>query len=143
LVWLGSAQGLSLLFLAAGNSHLVFLDESHNHVRLVLHHPGIHDQHEGPQTAPLTHRHDLLDRALATASGGSIPEEDHVIDLHDQKEQAITATKIIGHSKEAFPQVTVYVWPMIVKPSSVHLFSHSPPQLNPTLVTLRTTILLI
>ncbi len=142
LVWIGSAQGFPLLFLAAGHSHQAFLDESHNQIHLVLHHPGVQDQHEAPGMSPLEHRHDLLDRALAAASG-STPEEDHVIHVPEQKEQSVAATKIIGLSKDASPLVIVQTWPMIVRPRSVRLFSNSPPRFNPILVALRTTVLII
>jgi hypothetical protein len=142
LVWIGGAQGLTLLFLAAGHSHKAFLSESHNHVHLVLHHPGVQDQHEAPGTSPLTHQRDLLDRVLAEASG-SAPEEDHVVRVPEQKEPFVAATKIISPSKDASPLVIVQTWPMIVRPRSVHLFPDSPPRFNPILVALRTTLLVI
>ena len=143
LLWIGSAHGISLIFLAAGPSHKVFLDESHHRTRLALHHPGVYDQHERQGTSPIMHRHDLLDQALAATSDGTIPEEDHIIQLCEQQEQAIAATKIICPINDASPISTVQMWPMIVNPSSIRTSLHAPPRFNSILVALRTTVLQI
>lgn len=143
LVWIGSAQVFPLLFLAAGHSHKIFLGESHNQIHLILHHPGVQDQHEAPETSPSGHRHDLVDPALAATSTGSPSEKNHVIHVPKQKEQAVATTGIINLSKDASPLIVIQTWPMIVKPVSVRSFSGSPPKFDPILVALRTIALLI
>lgn len=140
LVWIGSAQGLTLLAAMMDHTHQVLLAERHNQAHLIVHHAGNRYTHEEAVGNPLHDQADLPENVLA---GAATENSNHEFHLSNHNQHAATLSKTIEPSKSIFHLATVPATPVLVTP----VFNPSPSHLmfkeSSTLVSLRTVVLLI
>lgn len=143
-VWIGSAQGLSLVSMLMDGSHQTFLAEKSDQVRLIFHHPGYQDEHEPSPGHSANGKAGLLDNVL-TVGMGDTPAPDHEFYLADPEQQITTssATKAVGVFKTLLPFQTTQEKPFLIQPVSACPSPPPPFKISTTLLSLRATVLLI
>lgn len=141
--WGGGMQGLPLLMMAIGDAHKAFLASNHDETYLVLHHPGNQDQHELATDASLPYKADLMDKLLYLSFAGKDSAPDHVLILPHLQDQITHGAKINTFSIGMSPTPLAASRPFFAQIVSVYLLPQPPPQTHPTLLSLRTTTLLI
>lgn len=141
MVGAGNGQ-VPVLFMIVGHAHETYVDYSGGGIRLTLHHPGHADEHEPTPFLPIPHQPDVLDQVLAAITGQD-DQEDHVIQMPPQAPQGLAAFKTIEIPKALSLPVSAYIVPSLTELASVQTLARRPPGINPTLVSRRTTVLLI
>lgn len=144
LLWVGSAQGLTLVSVLMDNSHQTFLSGKSNQVRLTFHHSGYQDEHEPFPGHPANDHASLLDRVLAVGIGES-PAPDHEFYLSDHEQQITSAStdKPAPVFKILFPSITAQEALTFVPPFLNRPAPPPPLKISTTLLSLRATVLLI
>lgn len=144
LAWIGNVEGLPLLMIL-GDSHRASITEKYGKVHLVLHHTRNRDEHDivVSDRGKHKHEHNLLANLLTTFTSGQDHHPDHEIQLFTYLERVIATTKTVVVSKIFTPLVAAWLLPKFVEAVSLKHFLHFLPEVNPPLVCLRTTILLI
>lgn len=144
LVWVGSAQGLTLVSVLMDSSHQTFLSGKSNQVRLTFHHSGYRDEHEPFPGHPAKDHASLLDRVLAGGMGDS-PAPDHEFYLSDHELQITPASTAKPASVfKVLPPFTTAQEALAFVPPVLNRPSPPPPlKISATLLSLRATVLLI
>ncbi|MDC4206968.1 MAG: hypothetical protein MPW15_29355 (plasmid) [Candidatus Manganitrophus sp.] len=144
LLWVGSAQDLTLVSVLMDNSHQTFLSGKSNQVRLTFHHSGYQDEHEPFPGHPANDHASLLDRVLAVGIGES-PAPDHEFYLSDHEQQITSAStdKPAPVFKILFPSITAQEALTFVPPFLNRPAPPPPLKISTTLLSLRATVLLI
>ncbi|WDT82813.1 MAG: hypothetical protein MPW14_24630 (plasmid) [Candidatus Manganitrophus sp.] len=144
LLWVGSAQGLTLVSMLMDSSHQTFLSGKSNQVRLTFHHSGYQDEHEPFPGHPANDHASLLDRVLAVGMGES-PAPDHEFYLSDHEQQITPAStdKPAPVFKILFPSITAQEALTFVPPFLNRPAPPPPLKISTTLLSLRATVLLI
>lgn len=142
-VWIGSAQGLSLVSMLMDGSHQTFLSGRSDQIRLVFHHAGYQDEHEPSPGHPAGAKAGLLDRLLAAGTGDQ-PPPDHLFYLSDHAQEIPSAStaKPAPVFKTLSPSTTIQESVTFIPPVS-NRPSPPPLKISTTLRSLRTTVLLI
>lgn len=142
-VWIGSAQGFSLVSILMNGSHQTFLAGKSDQVRLIFHHPGYQDEHEPSPGHSANRQAGLLDKVL-TGGMGDTPAPDHEFYLayHEQQITAATATKPIAIFQTLLPSSKSLENLFYIQPVSARSFPHHS-KLSPTHLSIRATVLLI
>lgn len=139
-VWIGSAQGLSLVSMLMDGSHQTFLTTKNDQTRLIFHHSGYQDEHEFPGHPA----NDPAGPADLESGRGDSPDPDHVFYLpdHEQQTTPTSTAKTTPAFKILFPSTELegltLVQPVSARPSPPPLF-----KISTTLLSLRATVLLI
>lgn len=144
LLWVGSAQGLTLVSMLMDSSHQTFIAGKSDQVRLIFHHSGYQDEHEPFPGHPANDHASLLDRVLAGGMGDS-PAPDHEFYLSDHEQQITPAStaKPAPVFKILFPSITAYEALTFVPPFLNRPAPPPPLKISTTLLSLRATVLLI
>ena len=139
----GGAQGLAVLWAMTDNSHKTRLTLSHGTIHVIFHHSANPNEHNLPAGDRGKYGHDLLGSLLTTVSTAVQDRHpDHVIHLIDQGQHVIVTKKTTRAFKTFFSGLTTPPRIAFIEPASMGLFPHPPPKVNPTLVCLRTIVLL-
>ncbi|NKE73592.1 hypothetical protein [Candidatus Manganitrophus noduliformans] len=144
LLWVGSAQGLTLVSMLMDSSHQTFLSGKSDQVRLIFHHSGYQDEHESFPGHPAKDHAGLLDRVLAGGMGeSSVPDHEFYLSDHEQQITPASTAKPAPVFKILFPstiaqEVLTFVPPVLNRPSPPPPF-----KISTTLLSLRATVLLI
>jgi hypothetical protein len=140
LGWVTGAQAAPVFVTLAGHVHKTFISYEHSNIRIILHHPGNVDEHQ-PQAGH--HRHDALDWLIAAVTGFDT-HMDHVLCLPLRGDPAALAAPGAdpGKTPSRLP-ATGYAFPSFVASACVHRLARPPPAVDPALLLLRSTILLI
>lgn len=144
LLWVGSAQGLTLVSVLMDNSHQTFIAGKSDQIRLIFHHSGYQDEHELFPGHPARDHAGLLDRVLAGGMGDS-PAPDHEFYLSDHEQQITPAStaKPAPVFKILFPSITAQETLTFVSPDLNRPSPPPPFKISTTLLSLRATVLLI
>ncbi len=139
LVSVGGLQGFPLLFLTMDHTHQISLAKDHAHLDLVFRHARQTRGDATPIGLPGPHQHDGTDQLVSEDTRGEVSPADHVFHLSDQQKNIPAGTKTITPLK-SIPLIGLSQFqPVLPKPITVH----PPPFPNPTLLSIRTTVLLI
>ena len=144
LVWVGGLQGFPLLLLLTmDHTHQTSLAKDHAQIHLVFRHAGQTGENATPAGLPGPHRHDGSDQLVSEDTGGEVSPTDHEVHLSDQKERIPAATKTIIPLK-SIPLIGLSQFQTVLpKPITVHLLPPFLIKTSPTLLSIRTTVLLI
>ncbi len=141
MVWAANAQAVPLWFMLSGHPHRLFFTQEAHAVRIALHHPGHHDEHE-----PLPLASGANGRMASAHDSAALTapktESDHVIQLPAQQEQAASATPG-PKTVKAFPVPATVLAPAVLTggfPDPPR--ARPPPRVNAILLYLCTVVLL-
>jgi len=133
---IGVVQGLPIFITTISPAHPFFISKNNHTIRLTLHHPGNHDEHE--VRTSYQHQHDLLDQVLAASKRGKFSHSDHEIEIPPFKERLSTTSKakIILDNQPLF--ITNNIVAISTPPNLFLPLGHAPPNPSrPTFPTVR------
>ena len=144
LLWVGSAQGLTLVSMLMDSSHQTFIAGKSDQVRLIFHHSGYRDEHEPFPGHPANDHASLLDRVLAGGMGDTpAPDHEFYLSGHEQQITPASTAKPAPAFKILFPSITAYEALTFVPPFLNRPSPPPPLKISTALLSLRATVLLI
>lgn len=138
---IGVTSVLPILITTLAPAHPIFITEKNHKIRLVLHHPGNHDEHEVREDGE--HHHDLLDAIMGVSKNNQVSHTDHEIDLPSFEEKIPTTTKSFIETGSIFPLSNIPIRPISIALNLGHHLSPSPSGTDSLHESFRTTILII
>ncbi len=121
---IGATSVLPILITTLAPAHPVFITENNHKFRLVLHHPGNHDEHEAREDKD--HHHDLLDIIIDVSKNNEVSHTDHEIELPSFEEEISPTTKSFVDINQIFPLSGTHILPLSVALESGYSLPHSP-----------------
>jgi len=138
---IGVVSGLPIFFTALAPSHPVFFSEDNHKIRLILHHPGNQDPHE--VASIVRHQHDLLDAVIGVSGKDDFSHRDHEVEISSSEDTfSVSAKTQLALDAQTFFTVPAAL-PVFSRETQARFSGLSPPVKNESLLSLRTTILII